>query len=100
MGITIGRLNMPARHDVRVFGAVGDAKRVSDGAIRVASRDHLTSATAGFTEGDKGKLMCIEAAGPERSSLSTAIAEVISSTEIRLANAASIAADLVTISIT
>jgi hypothetical protein len=85
---------MLARHDVTVFGAVGDARRVSDGLIRVASRDLLTSATAAFTEGDKGKVMCIGAAGPERSSLSTTIAEVISATEIRLADAASIAADL------
>jgi hypothetical protein len=94
MEITIGRLNMPARHDVTIFGAVGDARRVADGVIRAASRDHLTSATAGFTEGDKGKQMCIEAAGPERSSLSTTITEVVSATEIRLADAASIAADL------
>jgi hypothetical protein len=85
---------MPARRDVTVFGAVGDAKKVLDGAIRVTSRDRLTSATAGFTEADKGKLMCIEAAGPERSLLSTTIAEVISVSEIRLADAASIAADL------
>jgi hypothetical protein len=91
---------MPARYDVREFGAVGDAKRVSDGAIRVASRDHLTSATAGFTGSDRGKIICIEAPRPERSSLSTTIAEVISARQIRLADAASIAADLVDAQIT
>ena len=68
---------------VRDFGAVGDAKRVTDAAISSGSST-LTSATAKFVAGDAGKSIGVQGAGPGGANFITTIAGRTDSTTVRL----------------
>lgn len=50
--------------DVRAYGAVGDARKLTDGAM-TASSAVLTSASNQFTAADVGKIVIVRGAGPE-----------------------------------
>ncbi len=72
------------------FGAAGDARQVTDGAINVGTNNKLlTSATAAFAASDIGKTIVITGAGAAGANLSTTITSVISSTSVMLTVAAS-----------
>ena len=68
---------------VRDFGAVGDAKRVTDATISSGSST-LTSATAKFVAGDAGKSIGVQGAGPGGMNLITTITGRTDSTTVRL----------------
>jgi hypothetical protein len=68
---------------VRDFGAVGDAKRVTDAAISSGSST-LTSATAKFVAGDAGKSIGVHGAGPGGANFITTITGRTDSTTVRL----------------
>jgi hypothetical protein len=71
----------------RDFGAVGNAKRVTDAAISSGSST-LTSATAKFVAGDAGKSIGVHGAGPGGANLITTITGRTDSTTVRLAASA------------
>jgi hypothetical protein len=75
--------------NVRAYGALGDGKCVTDGAITAASAV-LTSATAAFTAGDVGKVIQIKgAAATGVTSLVTTIQAFTNATTVTLATPAS-----------
>jgi len=69
--------------DIRTYGAVADGVKVSDGAATATSYT-LTSATAGFTAGDVGKLIVIQGAALGGSAYYSTIAGYTNSTTITL----------------
>ncbi len=70
--------------NVKAFGAKGDTKTVSDGAITMATPD-FTSATAGFVPGDVGKVITVRGAGASGATLVTTIQSFVSGTAVTLA---------------
>jgi hypothetical protein len=72
---------------VKWFGAHGDGKTVSDGAMKAGS-NLLNSNSGGFTQRDGGKEISVDGAGPIED-LITTIAEYLDPTHVRLAAAAS-----------
>jgi hypothetical protein len=73
--------------NVKAFGALGDAKTVSDGAI-TSGQTTLTSASAGFTATDVGKSVGIAGAGAAGASLVTTITVFTNSTTVTVGVAA------------
>lgn len=72
------------------FGAMGDVKSVSDGAIDTGvSTTTLNSATAGFTTADVGKYVTVRGAGAAGAILKTTISAYVSATAVTIADAAS-----------
>lgn len=75
--------------NVRAYGAKGDGRLVTDGAI-TAGQTALTSATLALTAADQGKLVMVKGAGPTGvTTLVTTIQAVNSGTSATLAAAAS-----------
>jgi hypothetical protein len=70
------------------YGAKGDGKHVNDGAITTGTAT-LTSATAGFTAADVGKLCYVAGAGAAGAQLATTISAFTNSTTVTLAANAS-----------
>jgi hypothetical protein len=72
-----------------MYGAKGDTKNVTDGAITASSKT-LTSASANFTSADVGKTVIVAGAGASGSftTLTTTIAAYVSSTSVTLTAAA------------
>ena len=67
------------------YGAAGDGKLVTDGAMTSASAT-LTSATANFQPGDVGKAILVKGAGPAGvTTLVTTISARVSATQVTLA---------------
>lgn len=78
---------MPWLFDVAAYGAVGDGKIVTDGAMSTGSTT-LTSATASFQAGDQNKIVMVPGAGVlGQTTLVTTIQTVNSSTSVTLAAA-------------
>src|SRR5262249_4729689 len=83
---TISRIQFPGGglgDRVRDFGAVGNAKRVTDAAISSGSST-LTSPTAKFAAGDVGKSIGVHGAGPGGANLVTTITGRSDSTTVKL----------------
>ncbi len=76
--------------NVRSYGAKGDVKKVTDGAM-TSGQPTLTSATAAFTVADVGKLVGVTGAGSGATpNLASSISAYVSATQVTLAaNAAS-----------
>lgn len=70
-------------YNVRDYGAVGNTKVVSDGAI-TSSTAILTSATASFTAADVGKQIAVMGAGTAAANLNTTILSLSNSTTVVL----------------
>ncbi len=75
----------------RMFGAKGDARTVTDGAISLAAPTTLTSNSAAFTAADLGKAVSVLGAGAGGATLATTIAGVTGGTTAVLAAAAATA---------
>jgi hypothetical protein len=73
--------------NVRDYGARGDVRKYSDG-VATASSTSFTSATATFTQADKGKTITIGGAGTAGALHTTTIASVTNGTTIVLTAAA------------
>jgi parallel beta-helix repeat protein len=74
--------------NIRDYGAKGDFRTVSDGAISSGS-NVLTSATANFTTSDVGKQITINGAGTSGARLTTTISAYTSSTQVTVVSSAS-----------
>jgi len=74
-------------YNVKDFGAVGDGKRITDGAITSASHT-FTSAMAGFTAADVGKIIRVPGAGSSGHDMLTTISAFTNSTTVTLTSAA------------
>jgi putative cofactor-binding repeat protein len=70
------------------FGAKGDGRRVTDGAI-TSGQATLTSATAAFTAADVGKLCYVAGAGAAAAQMATTISAYVNATTVTLAANAS-----------
>lgn len=73
---------------VKDFGAKGDARTLTNGAI-TSGTAAFTSATAGFTAADVGKVISVYGAGAAGVTLTTTISAFVSSTQVILTDAAS-----------
>lgn len=70
-------------YNVKAYGALGDGKTVTDGAITTGT-PNLTSATAAFVAGDVGKYIKVGGAGAAGVDLVTTIAAYVSATAVTL----------------
>jgi hypothetical protein len=76
--------------DVKAFGAIGDARTVSDGAMSsTVNPTYLSSASAAFTSNDVGKAVTVVGAGAAGVPLTGTISSVSSSTVAVLSVSAS-----------
>ena len=78
-----------SKFPVAMYGAVGDAKAVNDGNITATSDVFSTSAKTLFTSSDVGKTIAIRGAGAAGANLTTTIAEYLSTSSVKLTDAAS-----------
>jgi len=75
-------------YNIKAYGAVGDARKVTDG-VMTASSGVLSSATAAFVSGDVGKRIIVTGADASAGVLTSTIASYQSATQVTLTAAAS-----------